>query len=109
MEPAAILVATSILVILGMVVSVSYKTGFVAYSIWSFSHDDQPKFEVDKSKIGKFLGATLGVFIINTTYGLLVVRDVRELDGILMFSLFNTGFIAFGLAFWILFKEKNKS
>ena len=108
MDSAGILIATSIVLILLTVIGVSYKTGFVAYSIWSFTRDNQPKFEVDKSKIGKFIGFTTATFLLNIVYGLVVVRDPRELEGIVMFGIFNTVFVAYGLAYWVLLKERAK-
>jgi len=109
MDPTAILIVSSMLIIFLTVVSVSYKTGFVAYSIWSFTSRNQPKFEVNKNKIGNFIGVTIGVFLLNVVYGLAILRDIREIEGILLFALFNTTFIAYGLSYWMLINEKRRS
>jgi len=104
-----VMFASSMLVMVLATLSVSYKTGFVAFSIFSATRKGQPKFEVDKSKIGKFVALTIGVFLLDILYGIVVLQDMNEIEGILIFALFNTVFIAYGLAFWVLLKEKKIS
>jgi len=108
MDPAAVLIASSMVIMLLTLLCVSYKTGFVSFSIPSMIRDDQPKFEIDKNKIGKFIEFTVGAFVLNVVYGFVVFRDIREVGGILVLSLFNTIVIGYGLAFWVLLKEKKQ-
>jgi hypothetical protein len=109
MDPAAILIVSSFVVMILTLLGVSYKTGFVSYSIWSLTRDDQPKFAIRKDRALRFVGITFGIMLLNIVYGLIVVRDVSEIGGILVLSLFNTVVIAYGLSFWILLTEKPKS
>lgn len=106
MDPAAILITTSVVVMFLTLLGVSYKTGFVSYSIWSLTRSDQPRFEIKKNEIGKFICITIGVFLLNIVYGFMIVRDMSEVGGVLILGLFNTIVIGYGLAFWILLKEK---
>ena len=94
--------------ILATIVAVSFKTGIVL-SMQSLTRGDQPKFEIDKSKIGKFLWAALSVFVMNIIYGLAIVQDINEIEGILILSLFNTAFITWGLMYLVLLKKKNEA
>lgn len=106
MDGASILFVSSMIIMLVSLISVSYKTGFVFFSIWALSNRSRPKFEVDKKRIGKFVLLTLVVFLLNCVYGILIIRDINEIEGILILSLFNTAFIVYALAYWFLFKEK---
>ena len=108
MDPAAILITSSVIVMFLTLLSVSYKTGFVSYSIWSLTRSDQPKFEIEKSNIGKFVWISVGVLLLNIVYGLVIVRDTNEIAGIVILSLFNTVVIGYGLAFWVLLKRKEE-
>lgn len=109
MDPAAVLITTTFVIMLVTLIVTSYKTGFVAYSIWSATRPDQPRYKIEKDKIGKFSRITAGVFLLNIVYGLVVARDMSQISGILVLSLFNTIVIGFGLSFWVLLKEKKQS
>ena len=106
MDPTAILIISSAIIMFLVLLGISYKTGFVSYSIWSLTRQNQPKFEIDKNKTNKFIGVVTVVFLLNIVYGLVVLRDVRQIAGILILGLFNTVVIAYGSSFWILLKEK---
>jgi len=108
MDPTDVLFASSIIIMLLSLLSTSYKTGYISFSLQSLTRKDQPKFEVDMSKIGKFTGYTLGAFVLNAIYGLIILRDINEIGGILLLSLINTLFIAFGLTYWVLLKPKKE-
>lgn len=86
--------------------SLSYKTGCVSYTIWSMTRKDQPRFKIDKTKIELFLLVILCIFLLNIAYCLLILQDLREIVGILVLSLFNTVVLGYGLSFWLLLKEK---
>jgi len=64
---------------------------------------DQPKYEIDKTKITKFLSAVLFVFVLNFLYCFIFTDD---LGAVLLFSLLNMSFINYCLVYWVLFKEK---
>jgi hypothetical protein len=106
MTPSSILLTTSGFIMFATIIAVSYKTGFVAYSVRSATRKDQPKFEIDKTAVEKFLRISVGVFILNTVYGILVFRDTTQMGGILLLSLINTIVISYGVSFWVLLKEK---
>lgn len=105
LDPSAILVLTLAVTMFMALLSVSYKTGFVFYSIWSLTRKNQPKFKVDKSKIGQFLVIVLATFQLNFIYSLLILQSTNDVESILIFSLWNTAVIAYGLSFWMLLKE----
>lgn len=109
MDPAAILITSSVVIMFLTLLAVSYKTGFVAYSIWSLTRGDQPKYKINKDKIGRFILNSVCIFILNIAYGLIVVRDNKQIGGILILSLFNTIIIGYGMAFWILLKQEKKT
>lgn len=109
MDPSAILIITPAVIIFMTLIGISYKTGFVSYSIWSLTRKDQPRFKIDKTKISRFIGVNAVVFLVSIAYGLLILRDMHEIVGVLILSLFNTIVIAYGLSFWILLKEKSGS
>jgi hypothetical protein len=108
--PTATLLITSGLIMFLTLIAVSYKSGFIAYSIWSLTRKDQARFRINKGKTGKFLLILLGIFITDVIYGLIVMRDIRQISGILALGAFNTTVLGYGLSFWILLEEKkNKS
>ena len=88
------------------ILSVSYKTGFISFSLVSLTRQDQPKFRVDRSKIGDFAGLVIASFVANIIYGIAVMRDLQQIGGILLLSLVNTAFIAYSLVYWILLRER---
>lgn len=108
MEPSAVLVASSIAIMFLTLIAVSYKIGFVSYSPYSMSREDQPRHRIKKDKLGKFMQVTLAVFLANVIFCCIIVRDINEVWGILAVSIFNTVVISFGLSFWILLEEKKR-
>ena len=105
--PTTILFVTSGVILFSSLIVVSYKTGFVSFSMMSMTRKDQPRFGVKTGNISKFIGAICGAFVINVVYGCVVVRDLQQTSGILLVSLINTVFIAYALVYVILLKEKN--
>ena len=105
--PTAILLITSATTIVITLVLSSYKTGFIAYSIQSSTRKSQPEFEVDKSKIGSFVAIIAAIFAANIVFCLVVLRDTQAIGSILALSQFNTAILAYGLAYWTLFKPKS--
>lgn len=105
--PTAILLITTAVIMLVTIIATSYKTGTVVYSIWSSTRLNQPKFSVNRSKIGSYALSILVVFIINLLYCMIVLRDINEIQGMLILSLFNTLVIGYGLSFWFLLEEKH--
>jgi len=108
MDPGAILVTSSVVIMFLTLLSISYKTGFVSYSIWSLTRNNQPKFVVRRDKISKFVCIVIGIFLLNIVYGLIVVQGIHEIGAILILSLFNTIVIGYGLTYWVLLKERQK-
>lgn len=108
MDPAAILIVASVLIMFLTLIGMSYKTGFAAFSIWSLTRKDQPKFKIKKEGIGKFLSLTASVLVLNIIFGIVIMRDLSQIVGILVLSLFNTLIIGYGLSFWVLLEEKKK-
>ncbi|HTE58584.1 MAG TPA: hypothetical protein VK694_07655 [Verrucomicrobiae bacterium] len=107
MENAGIvLVISTAIVGLASIISASYKTGFIAFSVQSHLRDDQPKYEVDNNKTGRFAKIMLATFLLNILYGFLIVQDLREIAAVIVFSLLNTAFIAYSLVYWVLLKKK---
>jgi len=109
MDIKAVLIVTSAIIFLSSVIVTSYKTGFVAYSIWSFMNQDQPRFKVDKKEIGNFARVLAGVFLLNIIFGFVVVQDSHETVTILVWSLVNTTVIGWSLSYWILLEEKTSN
>ena len=108
MDPTAILITSSVVIMFPTLLAVSYKTGFVPYSIWSLTRGDQPRFEIQKNKIGKFLQLNAGIFTLNIVCGFIIDRKMSDMGGVLILALFNTIVIGYGLASWVLLKEKKK-
>lgn len=108
MDPTAILITSSVVMMFLTLLGISAKTGFVSYSIWSLTRNNQPKFEIQRNKIGKFVRITVGIFVLNIIYGVVVDRRIGDIGAILALSLFNTIIIGYGLSFWVLLKEKRK-
>lgn len=109
MDPAAVLIMTSAILMFLTLISISYKTGFVSFSIWSLTRKDQPKFEIDKSKAGGFVFMAVAAFMLNVVYSIIILGSAREMGAVLLLSLFNTAVIGYGLSFWVLLKEKHKN
>jgi hypothetical protein len=108
MNPANILLLTVFVTMILTVVITSYKTGLIPFSVLSVARKSQPRFKVDNTKIGIFAVATLSIFLLNVFYCFLVLGGVNrdEMEGILIFSVWDTAVISFGLSFWILLEEK---
>lgn len=100
-----VLIASLLIIAIISVIATTFKSGLVLYSGPSFLGGDHPKFEIDKSKIGKFIALVAIIFLINILYTFLVIR---ELEAALIYSALNTAFISYGLSYWWLLKEKVK-
>lgn len=92
-----------------VVIAVPFKTGTIPYSIYSATRKDQPRFKIDKTKIGSFAAIVLLVFLLSILYSLLILQNIREIETVMIFSIWNTATIAFGLSFWLLLKRGKSS
>lgn len=91
-------------VILTSIIVTSHKTGVTFYSIWSATKET-PKYKVNTSKVPLFLALVIGVLGANLVFASLMTSDS---EFVIKFSLFNTAFISYALAFWVLLEEKAK-
>ncbi|HTE58582.1 MAG TPA: hypothetical protein VK694_07645 [Verrucomicrobiae bacterium] len=99
----------SVVIIWVSVFAVSYKTGFVYLSMKSYLRDNKPKYEVDKTKVGKFVTSILLSFLINIVGGVAIAGTIREIGAVFIFSLLNMTAITYALVYWVLLKEKKKT
>jgi hypothetical protein len=106
MEPITFLGITTLVLLVGTLVYVSSKTGAVAYSIQSATRKNQPKFEIRKGQIGRFLGIEVIVLAVNIIYCLIVMGDIHEIGAALIMSTINAVVIGCGLAYGVLLQEK---
>src|SRR5690242_221134 len=97
--PTTILFITSGAVVFLSLIVVSFKTGFISFSMLSMTRKDQPKFNVEMAKIRRFTGLIAGVFVLNVIYGFVLIRDMSQASGILLLSFINTAFIAYALVY----------
>src|ERR1700689_960031 len=80
-----------------------YKGGNVSLLRGSLKGNSRPKYEFDKSKVGKFIATICIAIALNLLFACLITHQARL---IIEFTLFNMVFIAWTSVHWILFKEK---
>ncbi len=102
MDPTAVLVVTSSVVMLVTLIYVSSKTGYIV----GIGAKNEPKFEIRKDRIRRFTCILGIVLLLNIVYGLVVTRDFHMFSDILMISAVNTLVIGWGLAYRVLLQEK---
>lgn len=100
------LVIISIGVIFASWVAASYKNGLLYSPQSSVSKKGQVKYEVDKTKIDKFISYMVLAFAMSSICGLIITR---EIVAVLIFDVLNMVGIAYFLTYWMLFKEKKNS
>jgi len=105
--PTIILFLTSGVIMIASIIFTSFKNGFVSYSMFSAIRQDRPRFEIDKTKIGRFVRFLISAFLLNILYGLVLIRDLSQLGGIAFLSLIDMVFIGYALLYGILLKEKS--
>ena len=98
-----VLITITLIVAIASWLCVSYKSGFVGYSIQSALNNSRQKYTVDKSKVSTY-AACVAVTVIAS---LLVATPLTsEIDTMVLFILVNTASVGYALAFWVLLKEK---
>jgi hypothetical protein len=82
----------------------SCKTGLTYFSMQSLLGPGQRKFTVDKTKIDTFLRILAAIMVISLAFALIVTNG--NTSDALLYGGFNTLAASYGLAYWILLKEK---
>ena len=99
-----IMVLSTFVIIFVSWISTTFKTGLISFSPQSSVKSKHPKFEVDKSKIGRFSWAILTTLVVTSLYFLILTNEVGTA---LILGPLNTLFISYGLTFWLLLKERD--
>ena len=98
-----LLVPLSFVIIFVSWLLASRKTGYIAYSPWSYLKSQRPSYAIDKNKTGTFLKAFCAALLLNVLLAFSITRNIAL---VVAFSLFNMLFITYTLMYWILLKER---
>ena len=108
MENAGTILSISMFVtIFASWITGSYRAGLIGFSAQSALRGPHRKFQVDTSRIKIFTGVIVVAFLANLLYALLITSG--DFGASALFSLINTLFMSYALAYWLLLTQKNKS
>ena len=102
MDPIAVLAVTSGIVMFATQIYVSSKTGYIV----GMGIRNEPKFEIRKDRIGRFISILGIVLVANILCCLVVIGDIHEIGAALIMSAINTVAIGYGLTYGFLLQEK---